>query len=360
MSVWDTYPATYRQIEVQQILSAVRAGNCAAVLGFSGAGKSNLLGFIAHRAKPPGAPEFLLLDCNRLRLPSAAAFLDLLAVALTVAGEGVALELHDLLARRLAGASHGLCLLVDRLDALPSEEMSKLAGNLRALRDAFKYTLTFVIAARRPVDTASELAELFFAHTLWLGALSPQDALWSAASYARRAGLEWNEDTLEKLVTLSRGYPSLLRACCEAHAAGAALSIEALREHPAVRRRADEIWSDRPSPEAMVQVGLADHPLLGAPPVEQAPSRGEANTIDTSTLTAAEHRLMLYFQQHAGAVCEKDDLIQAVWPEEVHAAGLRDDSLAQLVRRLRTKIESEPSNPQRIITVPGRGYRFLG
>jgi hypothetical protein len=228
------------------------------------------------------------------------------------------------------------------------------------LRDAFKYTLTFVIAARRPVDTASELAELFFAHTLWLGALSPQDALWSAASYARRAGLEWNEDTLEKLVTLSRGYPSLLRACCEAHAAGAALSIEALREHPAVRRRADEIWSDRPSPEAMVQVGLADHPLLGAPPVEQAPSRGEANTIDTSTLTAAEHRLMLYFQQHAGAVCEKDDLIQAVWPEEVHAAGLRDDSLAQLVRRLRTKIESEPSNPQRIITVPGRGYRFLG
>jgi energy-coupling factor transporter ATP-binding protein EcfA2 len=359
MSVWDTYPATYRQSEVQQILSAVRAGNCVAVLGLSGAGKSNLLGFIAQRVKPSLAPGFLLVDCNRLRQPSAAAFLDLLAAMLAGASDTPAVHLDDLLARRLAGAPHGLCLLVDRLDALPAAEMGKLAGNLRALRDAFKYALTFVIGARQPVEASSELAELFFAHTLWLGALSPEDARWSAASYAQRAGLQWDEATLQSLVALSRRYPSLLRACCEAHAAGAALSIDALREHPAVRRRADEIWSDHPSPEVLAQVGLASHPLLGAPPVQQSITRGEAAIIDTSTLTAAEHRLMLYFQQHAGEVCEKDDLIQAVWPEEVHAAGLRDDSLAQLVRRLRLKIETEPSNPTHILTVPGRGYRYL-
>lgn len=359
MSVWDSYPPTYRQTEVQRILSAVRAGNCAAVLGLSGAGKSNLLGFIAHRVKPPDAPEFLLLDCNRLREPSAAAFLDLLAASLAGTNEAASPYLDVLLARRLAGAPGGLCLLVDRLDALPADEMGRLAGNLRALRDAFKYTLTFVIGARQPVDTASELAELFFAHTLWLGVLSPEDARWSAASYATRAGLDWNQDTLGQLVALSRGYPSLLRACCEAHAGGVALETEALRTYPAVRRRADEIWSDHPSAETLAQVGLASHPLLGAPPVAEAITRGEAAIIDTSTLTAAEHRLMLYFQQHAGEVCKKDDLIQSVWPEEVHAAGLRDDSLAQLVRRLRTKIEPDPSNPQHILTVAGRGYRYL-
>ncbi|HLE30620.1 MAG TPA: helix-turn-helix domain-containing protein [Anaerolineales bacterium] len=39
--------------------------------------------------------------------------------------------------------------------------------------------------------------------------------------------------------------------------------------------------------------------------------------------------------------------------------GVRDDSLAQLVRRLREKIEPDPANPRHIHTVPGRGYRFV-
>lgn len=359
MSVWDSYPSTYRQSEVQRILTAVRAGHCVAVLGFSGAGKSNLLGFIAHRVRLPDAPEFLLVDCNRLRQPSAESFLALLAASLAGSAEASAPLLDELIARRLASAPHGLCLLVDRLDALPPEEMGKLSSNLRALRDAHKYSFTFVLATRRPINPASELAELFFAHTLWLGALSPQDARWSASSYAQRAGLEWDEATLEALATLSRGYPSLLRAACEARADGAALTVETLRTHPAVRRRAEEIWSDQPSSDDLKRVGLAEHPLLGAPLHAPLPAQGEAAHSETSTLTASEHRLLQYLQQHVGEVCEKDELIRAVWPEEVYAAGLRDDSLAQLIRRLRTKIELHPSSPQHIITVTGRGYRYL-
>jgi len=38
--------------------------------------------------------------------------------------------------------------------------------------------------------------------------------------------------------------------------------------------------------------------------------------------------------------------------------GIRDDSLAQLVRRLREKIEPDAAAPKHILTVPGRGYRF--
>jgi ABC-type phosphate/phosphonate transport system ATPase subunit len=63
MSVWDTYPVTYRQNEVQSILAAVRAGECAAVVGLSGAGKSNLMGFLANRADAFPHPKRLY---NRL------------------------------------------------------------------------------------------------------------------------------------------------------------------------------------------------------------------------------------------------------------------------------------------------------
>jgi hypothetical protein len=359
MIVWDTYPASYRSSEVGAALQALRAGECLSVVGLSGAGKSNLLGFIAQRVREAGLPAFILLDCNRLRQPSAAAFLDLLASQLGQAdSEGVEnsfFTVQKRLEKRLQESPQGVCLLIDRLDALPAEEGAALAGNLRALRDAFKYTLTFVVATRRPLPADSELAELFYAHTLWLGALSPEDGRWSAAQYAARHGLAWGSDILDQLVALSQGYPALLRAACEAYADGAALESAALLAHPALQRRVEEFWRDRPSDEDLRRSGLSGHPWLRR---EAGPL--EAPALDLTDLTAAELRLLQYFQVHSGAVCSKDALIGAVWPEEIYMEGTRDDSLAQLVRRLRLKVEPDPSQPQRIKTVPRRGYLWVG
>jgi DNA-binding winged helix-turn-helix (wHTH) protein len=78
---------------------------------------------------------------------------------------------------------------------------------------------------------------------------------------------------------------------------------------------------------------------------------------NTSTLTAKENLLLSFLLAHEGEVCEKDELVKAVWPEDViYEKGVRDDSLAQLVRRLRVKVEPDPNEPQYIHTVPGRGY----
>lgn len=362
MSIWESYPETYRSAEVQRLLSAVRAGECAAVIGLSGSGKSNLLGFMAHRLGGPGQPEFVMVDCNRLAEPCAAAFLDLLGEML---GGGMAplrqglTDLETLIGARLANSSVGLCLLIDRFEALPDEALRALSGHLRALRDAYKYSLTYIASSRRPLDPTSEIAELFFAHTLWLGALARADALWSAAQYAARSGLAWTDEILEKLVEASGGYPSLLRACCEACAAGADPQLGSLRAHPAVQRRVDEFWRDAPTFEHLERSGLVGNALLGPTPAFSTPASNGIET-DMTGLTAAEFRLWAYLRAHARQVCGKDELIHAVWPEEAQLEGLRDDSLAQLVSRLRRKVEPDPANPARILTVPGRGYRFVG
>ena len=39
--------------------------------------------------------------------------------------------------------------------------------------------------------------------------------------------------------------------------------------------------------------------------------------------------------------------------------GIRDDRLAQLVRRLRDKVEPDPHTPHYIVPVWGRGYRLV-
>ena len=84
MSIWDRYPEVYRFEEIRLILNAVGAGDCVAVVGLSGSGKSNLVGFLANRAgtlasvhadvAKGGLPQFVLVDCNRLVESSSSAF----------------------------------------------------------------------------------------------------------------------------------------------------------------------------------------------------------------------------------------------------------------------------------------------
>ncbi len=368
--MFDDYPETYRHSEVQQISRAICTGECAALIGLSGSGKSNLVGFLAHRvALPAACSRLALVDCNRLAGPNPAGVFRLLRRAvLRLGGEPAADEpaadepaaldgLEQAVGRALADG-RGLALLLDRFDALfDLPGFASLADNLRALRDAFKYRLCYVTAARRPLNPAAELAELFFSHTLWLGPLSRSDGLWSARRDARRfavGGPPWPEAAIEKLVELSWGYPALLRGACEAYAGGAELSERGLGEHPAVARRVAEFWSDHPSAEMVRLSGLAGHPWLRAAPPPPPPG---ADRFDSARLTAKEHLLLEYLLAHPNQVCDKDALVQAIWPEDViFTQGVRDESLAQLVRRLRVKIEPDPQAPRYVQTIPGRGY----
>ena len=366
MSAWEAYPENYRKNEIKSLLSFVKAGECAAVIGLSGSGKSNLLGFIANRLNPlQSSFKFVMVDCNRLADNSRAAFFKMLYRAIgspqpqrksPFEDEFTALEMS---LAALLGENYGLCFLLDRFDALFAlEDFSVLANNLRALRDRFKYQLTYLIGARRSLDERTELAELFFGHTLWLGPLSRSDALWSAKKDGQRFAVlgqkNWDEISLEKLVDISWGYPSLLRAACEAFAGGAQLELITISKHPAVVRRVTEFWADAPSVEMVRLAGLEGQPLLLSG--KQPSSKIE---LDYSELTAKEHLLLEFLKDHADEVCTKDDLIHAVWPEDkIFEQGIRDESLAQLVRRLRVKIEINPTEPNFIQTVPGRGYIF--
>ena len=247
-------------------------------------------------------------------------------------------------------APDGACLVLDRFDVLINPSSGALFNNLRMLRDHFKYQLTLVIATRRPLPADNELAELFFAHTLWLGALSEEDAHWSSSRYARRHNLVWDDAIISRIFFLSGGYPAFLRAVCEAHAAGAPLELADLLASAPLRARLDEFWNDLPGEEYLRRFDLERIPLLH--------DRRTFHPIETN-LTAKEQRLLDALRAHPDRLCEKDDLIHAVWSEDhIFTEGVRDDSLAQLVRRLREKIEADPSNPRHLRTVPGRGYIY--
>jgi len=72
-------------------------------------------------------------------------------------------------------------------------------------------------------------------------------------------------------------------------------------------------------------------------------------------LTVREYELLLHFMRHPGQAFSRDQLMDAVWEYSFYT----DTSTVTVhVRRLRAKIEAEPSEPRWLQTVWGVGYRF--
>jgi two-component system, OmpR family, response regulator ResD len=72
-------------------------------------------------------------------------------------------------------------------------------------------------------------------------------------------------------------------------------------------------------------------------------------------LTVREYELLLHFMRHPGQVFSRDQLMDAVWQYSFYT----DTSTVTVhVRRLRAKIEADPSEPRWLQTVWGVGYRF--
>lgn len=74
----------------------------------------------------------------------------------------------------------------------------------------------------------------------------------------------------------------------------------------------------------------------------------------TKSLTSLESRLLEHLMLNAGHILTTDDLISDVWG----AGGGNSEMLRQLVRRLRAKIENDPTKPYYIQNLPGLGYAF--
>jgi len=70
-------------------------------------------------------------------------------------------------------------------------------------------------------------------------------------------------------------------------------------------------------------------------------------------LSATEYRLLLQFAHNLGSVLSSEQLLMDVWGQEY-----RDDKeiLWVSISRLRQKLESDPKNPQHIVTRSGLGY----
>ena len=74
-------------------------------------------------------------------------------------------------------------------------------------------------------------------------------------------------------------------------------------------------------------------------------------------LTPIEFRLLTYLVQHRGQAMTRAQIVEAVWG---FAPDLESEKSVNVhIRRLREKVEDDPSRPKLLLTVPGIGYRLV-
>jgi len=73
------------------------------------------------------------------------------------------------------------------------------------------------------------------------------------------------------------------------------------------------------------------------------------------SLTPKAYETLAYLVERAGAVIDKDELMQAIWPN----IAVEDNNLTQNVSLLRRALGESRGEHQYIATVPGRGYQFV-
>lgn len=78
----------------------------------------------------------------------------------------------------------------------------------------------------------------------------------------------------------------------------------------------------------------------------------------SAQLTPREHRLLQYFIRNADQTLSHDDILAAVWARSAKS-DRPTEVLKQYIWRLRQKVETDPDDPEIIVTALGEGYRFV-
>lgn len=279
-------------------------------------------------------------------------------------------------------------LRFDRLQTLLSTE---LFANLQSLKDAAHYQLSYVFTSYRPLSDLAptiftKAALSVFANHVYIKPAAPADMRIILGSLMSRYRVALSATTRQEVIELAGGHVHYLHLAvlklkdAESAWRGQQL-IEELASDEAVALLSNEIadsltpaelatlhqagedklmGTTAELPPYLLETGLltaGSHPAVFSPLLVTYLNQKVPKWSKEIDLTKKELALFTILSEHAPEVVERDDIIEAVWPEQVEL-GVSDWALDRLVARLRTKLRSQGSVYQ-IVTVVTRGYKLV-
>lgn len=301
------------------------------------------------------------------------------------------------------GIRKALCLLVDngylptlfflRFDRIKDAATIEFFNNLQGLRDATHMKLAYVFTSYRSLASLSPdvfdraSVSVFSPIQFFKPALSTDIEIICKASLARHP-LTFKPELFDSLFYLVSGNVQYLQiALISIHEQKEQIiNKDALKQlllsDERMLLQSEELWESLTQVEKEVLFKIQIGEKIGEEEQKQAEylwqvgiviERSDkqemfsplfSHYIETRAATShsgkdvvfsrKEYALMSFLQSKKGEICERDEIIEAVWPEYAEF-GVSDWSIDRLVARVRNKLRKQTS-PFEIRTIRTRGY----
>ena len=283
-----------------------------------------------------------------------------------------------------------------RFDRLKEVITTELFGNLQGLKDAANRKASYVFTSFRGltdlapnVFTKSSIS--LFARNMYIRPAEKIDTEIIFNTYIQRYKLSLSPSLKNSLFEIVDGYIQYLQlALISLHETGTKLKnkeelFDFLTKDERILLQSEELWESLEEFEQNVLLKVAKEQKVEPEERKTASylwdtgfiivSHGKDNifsslfshylkqrqmTKDNSAsvdLSKKEHMLFTFLKSKLGAICEREEIIQAVWPE-VEEFGVSDWAIDRLVARLRAKLKSQNAKFE-IQTVKTRGYKMV-
>lgn len=281
-----------------------------------------------------------------------------------------------------------------RFDRIAESSSAEFFANLEGLKNSTHNKLSFVFTTSRGLNSVSPKV---FSHTslslaesqIFLKPAGDGDLKIISDAYIKRFGLRISPETERELLKLTGGYVQYLQLALISLGEAESLKYKSLFEQLAsderINLQSEELWEGlTESEQALLLKVLNGQPLSEKDlkdgkylldsgfivpekngykifslifenflKTKQGKGEGSNGKIE---LSKKEHLLFSYLKQNLDQICEREAIIEAVWPEE-EALGVSDWAIDRLVARLRKKMKDE--GKFEIVTIKTRGFKLV-
>jgi len=287
-----------------------------------------------------------------------------------------------------------------RFDRLKEIVTSELFGNLQGLKDAANRKVSFVFTSYRGLtdlvpDVFTKSSVALFARTMYIRPAEKKDTKAIFDTYKVRYKLIFPPVLETSLFEVVDGYVQYLQlALISFHESGKTFKnkqeiFDFLSRDERIMLQSEELWESLGSAEQNVLLKIEKGQKVTSEErksaaylwgsgltVEYPPAGGEKTmvfsplfshylkqrqfakgNVSSVDLSKKEHLLFTFLKSKINVICEREEIIQAVWPE-VEELGVSDWAIDRLVARLRVKLKSQNAKFE-IQTVKTRGYKMI-
>lgn len=279
-----------------------------------------------------------------------------------------------------------------RFDRIKDAVTPEFFSNLQGLQDASYHKLSYVFTSFRGLnhlspDVFSKASLSVFSQNQYIQPAKKEDISVVYKTIKQKYNLQVSLQIEKELLRLVDGYIQYLQlSLIFMHEPHPFLKddkefFDLLSKDERICLQSEELWESLSSEEQEVLVKIATQKKVTSQDKQTAtyifdtgmvvdkrifsplfesyikPKEGKNNSEQASDFTKKELLLYQFLQANKNEVCEREKIIEYVWPEE-EALGVSDWAIDRLVARVRNKLKSQKSEFE-IQTVKTRGYKLV-